>query len=211
MSENKPGFYLALNAVRAPRRPRRSAAGALGVVHRPADAEAEFEGFTEAKIILTEELDDTTRYTVAYIQRIHQLTLGHLYTFAGKWGDVNLYKGGFSFAASCRGRWITLSLRSVPGHSPPNKQTSAAVQYVSGQYVLDRWRSDSRRGPALRAEPQWTRVYRTNRVPSNSSEIILHGELHLLHEHGLKGIQVILFVEKQCGLFVVDRINATVR
>ena len=78
MSENKPSFYLALNAVRAPRRPRRSAAGALGVVHRPADAEAEFEGFTEAKIILTEELDDPTRYTVAYIQSIHQLALGHL-------------------------------------------------------------------------------------------------------------------------------------
>lgn len=63
-------------------------------------AEAEFEGFTEAEIILTEELTEETRFTVTYIQRIHQLALGRLYAFAGEWRDVNLSKGGFTFAAA---------------------------------------------------------------------------------------------------------------
>ncbi len=63
-------------------------------------AEAEFEGFTESEIILTEELDGATRFNSAYIQRIHALALGRLYAFAGKWRDVNLSKGGFTFAAA---------------------------------------------------------------------------------------------------------------
>lgn len=72
----------------------------LGLTTMQQIAEAEFEGFTEAEIILTEELDERTRFTSAYIQRIHTLALGHLYAFAGKWRDVNLSKGGFSFAAA---------------------------------------------------------------------------------------------------------------
>lgn len=72
----------------------------LGLTSPEQIAEAEFEGFTEAEIILTEELTEETRFTVAYIQRIHQLALGRLYAFAGKWRDVNLSKGGFTFAAA---------------------------------------------------------------------------------------------------------------
>ena len=62
--------------------------------------EAEFEGFTSAEIILTADLTEEPRFTVAYIQRIHQLALGRLYAFAGRWRDVNLSKGGFTFAAA---------------------------------------------------------------------------------------------------------------
>lgn len=68
---------------------------------RPEDiAEAEFEGFTEAEIILTEELEEATRFTSVDVQRLHALALGRLYAFAGKWRDVNLSKGGFTFAAA---------------------------------------------------------------------------------------------------------------
>ena len=72
----------------------------LGLTTQEEIAMAEFEGFTEAEIILTEELDADVRFNSVYIQRIHQLALGHLYAFAGKWRDVNLSKGGFSFAAA---------------------------------------------------------------------------------------------------------------
>lgn len=72
----------------------------LGLTSAQDIAEVEFEGFTESEIVLTEELDDHTRFTSAYIQRIHRLALGRLYPFAGKWRDVNLSKGGFTFAAA---------------------------------------------------------------------------------------------------------------
>jgi len=72
----------------------------LGLTTPQEIAEAEFEGFTEAEIILSEELEIETRFDVAYIHRIHKLALGHLYAFAGKWRDVNLSKGGFTFAAA---------------------------------------------------------------------------------------------------------------
>ncbi len=72
----------------------------LGLTTAQEIAEAEFEGFTEAEIILSEELEIETRFDVAYIQRIHDLALGRLYAFAGKWRDVNLSKGGFTFAAA---------------------------------------------------------------------------------------------------------------
>ncbi len=72
----------------------------LGLTTAQEIAEAEFEGFTEAEIILTEELDGATRFNTAYILRIHAIALGRVYAFAGKWRDVNLSKGGFTFAAA---------------------------------------------------------------------------------------------------------------
>lgn len=59
---------------------------------------AEFEGFLGAEIQLTEKLTGSTKFTVAYILKTHKLSLGHLYAFAGKYRNVNLSKGGFSFA-----------------------------------------------------------------------------------------------------------------
>lgn len=61
---------------------------------------SEFEGFLKAEIILTEKLSSRTKFDAAYILKIHKLALSHLYSFAGKYRDVNLSKGGFPFAAA---------------------------------------------------------------------------------------------------------------
>jgi len=61
---------------------------------------SEFEGFLKAEIQLTESLTGRTRFNVSYILKIHKLALSHLYTFAGKYRDVNMSKGGFTFAAA---------------------------------------------------------------------------------------------------------------
>jgi len=60
-------------------------------------AEAEFEGFLTAEIMLTEQLTSATRFTCQYIRNIHKLALGELYSFAGKYRTVNMSKGGFLF------------------------------------------------------------------------------------------------------------------
>jgi cell filamentation protein len=61
---------------------------------------SEFEGFLKAEILLTEALTGRTKFNVKYILNIHKLALSHLYSFAGKYRDVNMSKGGFSFAAA---------------------------------------------------------------------------------------------------------------
>lgn len=61
---------------------------------------SEFEGFLKAEIQLTESLTAKTKFNVSYILKIHKLSLGHLYAFAGKYRDVNISKAGFTFPAS---------------------------------------------------------------------------------------------------------------
>ena len=61
---------------------------------------SEFNGFFEAELILTESLTKRTKFNIKYINNIHKIALGHLYTFAGKCRDVNLSKGGFPFPAA---------------------------------------------------------------------------------------------------------------
>jgi cell filamentation protein len=61
---------------------------------------AEFEGFLKAEIMLSEALTMRTKFSVSYILKIHKLALSHLYSFAGKFRDVNISKGGFPFAAA---------------------------------------------------------------------------------------------------------------
>jgi cell filamentation protein len=61
---------------------------------------SEFEGFLMTEISLTESLSSRTKFSVNYIKKLHKLSLGHLYTFAGKFRDVNMSKGGFPFAAA---------------------------------------------------------------------------------------------------------------
>lgn len=72
----------------------------LGLKSNEEIALSEFEGFLKAEIVLTEALTKRTKFSVAYILRIHRLALGHLYAFAGKYRDVNISKGGFPFAAA---------------------------------------------------------------------------------------------------------------
>ena len=61
---------------------------------------AEFEGFLRTEIQLTESLTSRTKFNVSYILRMHKQSLSHLYSFAGKYRDVNISKGGFAFPAS---------------------------------------------------------------------------------------------------------------
>lgn len=61
---------------------------------------SEFEGFLKAEIQLTESFTSRTKFNAAYILKMHKLSLGHLYSFAGKYRDVNISKGGFAFPAS---------------------------------------------------------------------------------------------------------------
>ncbi|PIF46692.1 cell filamentation protein [Chryseobacterium sp. 52] len=61
---------------------------------------SEFEGFLQAEIILTESLRSRTKFDTKYILKIHKLALSHLYTFAGKYRNVNLSKGGFLFSSA---------------------------------------------------------------------------------------------------------------
>jgi len=72
----------------------------LGLVTQEEIGLSEFEGFLKAEISLTEDLTSRTKFNINYILKIHKLALEHLYTFAGKYRDVNLSKGGFPFAAA---------------------------------------------------------------------------------------------------------------
>ena len=72
----------------------------LGLKSAEDIALSEFEGFLKAEIMLTQKLSSRTKFDVSYILKIHKLSLGHLYSFAGKCRDVNLSKGGFPFAAA---------------------------------------------------------------------------------------------------------------
>lgn len=72
----------------------------LGLESLEEIALSEFEGFLKAEIQLTESLTSKTKFNVSYILKIHKLALKHLYSFAGKYRDVNISKGGFTFAAA---------------------------------------------------------------------------------------------------------------
>lgn len=69
---------------------------------------SEFEGFLKSEIQLTESLTNRTKFNISYILKIHKLSLGHLYSFAGKYRDVNISKGGFAFPAS---RFLTETMK----------------------------------------------------------------------------------------------------
>lgn len=72
----------------------------LNLTNPKAIAEAEFEGFLMAEILLTEQLCQTTRFNCKYIRHIHKMALGNLYAFAGKYRTVNMSKGGFLFPSA---------------------------------------------------------------------------------------------------------------
>ena len=61
---------------------------------------SEFEGFLKAEILFTENLSSRTKFSVKYIKDLHKTALKHLYSFAGKYRDVNMSKAGFPFPAA---------------------------------------------------------------------------------------------------------------
>ena len=72
----------------------------LGLIKLEDITLSEFEGFLKAEIILSENLSARTKFSVKYILKTHQIALGHLYSFAGKYREVNISKGGFPFASA---------------------------------------------------------------------------------------------------------------
>ena len=72
----------------------------LGLKKPEEIAISEFEGFLEAEILLAESLTAKTKFNTKYILKIHKLALAHLYTFAGKYRNVNISKGGFLFSSA---------------------------------------------------------------------------------------------------------------
>jgi cell filamentation protein len=72
----------------------------LNLINREDIERSEFEGFLLTELSLTEELTTRTKFNVKYIKQIHKLSLGHLYSFAGKFRTVNMSKGGFLFPAA---------------------------------------------------------------------------------------------------------------
>ena len=69
----------------------------LGLTSPAEIAEAEFEGFLLAEIMLTEQLTSATHFDCSYICKIHRLALEELYSFAGKYRTVNMSKEVFFF------------------------------------------------------------------------------------------------------------------
>jgi cell filamentation protein len=85
---------------------------------------SEFEGFLKAEILLTEGLTNRTKFNTNYILKIHKLALSHLYSFAGKYRDVNMSKGGFSFAAA---KFLPVTMNTFENeilYKLPNKYTN---------------------------------------------------------------------------------------
>jgi cell filamentation protein len=72
----------------------------LNLKDREAIELSEFEGFLLAELTFTEKLSIRTKFSIRYIKEIHKLSLGHLYSFAGKYRTVNMSKGGFLFPAA---------------------------------------------------------------------------------------------------------------
>ena len=72
----------------------------LGLTDATAIGLVEFEGFLRADIVLTEALAPNTKFTLSYLLEMHRLALGHLYAFAGRYREVNISKGGFTFPAA---------------------------------------------------------------------------------------------------------------
>ena len=70
---------------------------------------SELEGFLKAEIIFTENLANDTKFTVSYILELHKTALEHLYPFAGKYRNVNMSKGNFTFAAA---RFLPASMKN---------------------------------------------------------------------------------------------------
>jgi cell filamentation protein len=69
----------------------------LGITDPQKAAEEETIGFIQAQVIFTDKLTKKTKFDEKYIRSIHRTALGHLYSFAGNYRNVNLSKAGHHF------------------------------------------------------------------------------------------------------------------
>ena len=72
----------------------------LGLTELDKVQKEEARGFIDASVKLMFAVDSDTKFDKDYVLNIHELSLGHLYTFAGKLRTVNISKGGFMFPAA---------------------------------------------------------------------------------------------------------------
>jgi cell filamentation protein len=102
---------------------------------------AEFEGFLLAEMTLTEELNSRSKFNIKYIRRIHKLSLGHLYSFAGKFRTVNMSKGGFLFPAAKfisqnMDNFETEILLCLPAKYESNQALIKDIAKVHGEFLF---------------------------------------------------------------------------
>ena len=102
---------------------------------------SEFEGFLRTEIQLTESLTSRTKFNVSYILKMHKLSLSHLYSFAGKYRDVNISKGGFAFPASrflpqTMGEFETQVLSGLPNRYNSKDELIKDIAKVHGELLF---------------------------------------------------------------------------
>ena len=106
----------------------------LGLTDPTAVALAEYDGFLEADIALTEALTPKTTFTLPYLLKMHQLALGHVYAFAGRYREVNMSKGGFTFPAA---RFLPASMQQFEQEwlrKPLPADQSALLNHVAAMH-----------------------------------------------------------------------------
>lgn len=69
----------------------------LGITDPVIAAGEETVGFINAQVLLTQKLSKRTKFTEKYVREIHKTGLGHIYSFAGNYRNVNLSKAGHHF------------------------------------------------------------------------------------------------------------------
>ena len=72
----------------------------LGLTTKSDIERQELIGFVKCATRLTSQLTNETVFDLTYINKLHELALGHMYDFGGKYRTVNMSKGGFTFPAS---------------------------------------------------------------------------------------------------------------
>ena len=70
----------------------------LGIIKVREIEDAELKGYIDAEVALMRDMSVDRRFAHADVDGIHKLFLGEIYDWAGKQRDVNLSKGGFTFA-----------------------------------------------------------------------------------------------------------------
>ena len=86
--------------------------------------------------------DSDHRFTAADVCRIHQLWLGRVYSWAGKYRQVNVKKGAFSFASAAQIPKLMAELekgaltRHTPCHSASTEILAVALAEVHVELVL---------------------------------------------------------------------------
>jgi len=72
----------------------------LGVTSKQEMDKLEFHALVQASLKLFSFYDDKHQFTAKDIKKIHKIWLSKIYSWAGKYRQINLSKGGFPFAAA---------------------------------------------------------------------------------------------------------------